>query len=89
MLPHSLYDSPTFAALEPIHIAILLLLIRKHNGHNNGGIALGVREVAQRCHCGKTTASRAFTRLQKDGLISITYKGHLVPEIGRPDAATR
>ena len=55
----------------------------------NGGIALGVREASQRCHCGKTTASRALARLQTAGFISIAYKGHLVPDIGRPDVATR
>jgi hypothetical protein len=89
MLPYTVYDSPQFAALEPIHIAIFLLLIRKHNGQNNGSITLGVREAAKRCHCSQATACRALGRLQKDGLISITYKGHLVPEIGRPDVATR
>jgi hypothetical protein len=89
MLPHAVYDSPAFAALKPIDIAVLLLLIRKHNGHNNGGIALGVREAAKRCHCSQMTACRSFARLQKAGLISATYKGHLVPEIGRPDIATR
>jgi DNA-binding transcriptional regulator YhcF (GntR family) len=89
MLPHAVYDTPTFAQLKPIHVAILLLLIRKHNGYNNGAIALGVREAANRCHCSQMTACRAFTRLQNDGLITATYKGHLVPEIGRPDIATR
>jgi len=89
MLPHAVYDSPTFAALKPIDIAVLLLLIRKHNGHNNGGIALGVREAARRFHCSQMTACRSLARLQKASLISATYKGHLVPEIGRPDVATR
>jgi hypothetical protein len=89
MLPNAVYDSPAFAALAPIHIAMLLLLIRKHNGHNNGAIGLGVREAARRCHCSQATACRALERLQKDGFISATYKGHLVPESGRPDAATR
>jgi hypothetical protein len=89
MLPYGIYDSTAFAALEPIHIAILLLLIRKYNGHNNGGITLGVREAGGRCHCSQATACRAFARLQKDGFISVAYKGHLVPEFGRPDAATR
>jgi hypothetical protein len=89
MLPHAVYDSPTFAQLKPIHVTILLLLIRKHNGYNNGAIALGVREAAKRCHCSQMTACRALTRLQEDGLITATYKGHLVPEIGRPDIATR
>jgi hypothetical protein len=88
-LPHSVYDSPEFQALKPIDVAVLLLLIRKHNGHNNGNIPLGVREVATRCHCGKTTASQALKSLQDAALITATYKGHLVPEIGRPDVATR
>jgi hypothetical protein len=88
-LPHSVYDSPEFQALSVIDIAVLLLLIRKHSGHNNGNISLGVREVAKKCHCGQTTACRALRSLEKAGLITSTYKGHLVPEIGRPDVATR
>lgn len=89
MLPHSVYDSPAFEALQPIDIAVLLLLIRKHNGHNNGSITLGVREAAGRCHCSQATACRSFAQLQKADLISVTYKGHLVPEAGRPNAATQ
>ena len=88
MLPCAVYDSPIIAALLPIHIAMLFLLIRKHNGHNNGAISLGVREAARRCHCSQATACRALARLEKDGLISAT-SGHLVPELGRPHAATR
>jgi hypothetical protein len=89
MIPHAVYDSPTFAALKPIDIAVLLVLIRKHNGHNNGAIPLGVRETARRCHCSQMTAYRALARLEKSELITAVYKGHLVPEIGRPNAATR
>jgi hypothetical protein len=88
-LPHSVYDSPEFDALKPIDIAALLLLIRKHNGHNNGNISLGLREVVKRCRCSQATAWRALKSLQDAGLITATYKGHLVPEIGRPDVATR
>lgn len=58
-------DSPAFATLKPIDIAVLLLLIREHNGHNNGGIGLGLREIASRCHCSFSTASRALDRLKK------------------------
>jgi hypothetical protein len=43
MLPYAVYDSPAFAELKPIEIAVLLLLIRKHTGHNNGNISLGLR----------------------------------------------
>jgi hypothetical protein len=88
-LPHAVYDSPAFEALSPIEIRVLLAVLYKFNGHNNGGISLGVREVAARCRCGQTTATRSLTQLQKAGLITATYKGHLVPEPGRPDIATR
>jgi hypothetical protein len=89
MLPHAVYDGPAFATLKAIDIAVLLLLIRKHTGYNNGGISLGKREAARRCHCSEATAWRALYRLQKANLITATYKGHLVPEVGRPDVATR
>jgi hypothetical protein len=89
MLPHAVYDSPAFVALRSSDIVVLLLLIRKHNGYNNGDIPLGVREVAKKCHCSQATACRSLARLQKSSLINATYKGHLVPEIGRPDIATR
>jgi hypothetical protein len=88
-LPWEIYDSPEFQALKPMDIAVLLLLIRKHSGHNNGNISLGVREAATKCHCSQMTACRALKSLQDAGLIAVTYKGHLVPEIGRPDVATR
>ena len=89
MLPHAVYDSPVFVALRPIHLAMLLVLLRRYSGFNNGNIALGTRAAAERCHCNQSTACRAFAHLQAVGLISATYKGHLVPEIGRPDVATR
>jgi hypothetical protein len=88
-LPYTVYDSSAFAALKPVEIAVLLLLIRKHTGYNNGNISLGVREVVKRCHCSQMTAWRALKNLQAADLITATYKGHLVPEIGRPDVATR
>jgi hypothetical protein len=89
MLPYGVYDSLGFTALRPIHLALLLALIRKHNGRNNGAIAFGIREAARRCHCGKSTAARALADLQTAGLISAVYRGHLVPEVGRPDATSR
>jgi len=88
-LPYAVYDSPAFETLKPIDVTVLLLLIRKHNGYNNGNISLGVREAAAKCGCGKASTQRALARLQQSGLVAITYKGHLVPEIGRPDAATK
>ena len=89
MLPHAVYDSPAFAILLPTDIAVLLLLIRKHNGRNNGDISLGLREVTAKCRCGKTTAVRALEHLQEAGLIHCVRKGHLVPAVGRANIASR
>jgi hypothetical protein len=86
---HPRYHVHSFAALKPIHIAVLLLLIRKHNGHNNGANSLGLREVVNRCHCSQATAWRVLKTLQQAHLVSMSYKGHLVPEVGRPHVATR
>jgi hypothetical protein len=83
------FDAPEFDKLQAIDVRVLLLLIRKHNGHNNGAIVLGLREVVNRCHCSQATAWRALNSLQSANLISISYKGHLVPEVGRPDIASR
>src|SRR4051794_38105898 len=85
-IPKDAYDSPAFRSLRPVEIAVLLLVASKFNGHNNGAIVLGLREAAARCHCSKSTASRALARLQETRLITMTYYGHRVPEIGRPDA---
>lgn len=88
-LSHNVYDSPAFQALRPVEIAVLLLLLRQFNGRNNGAIPLGVREAARKCHCSIATACRALARLQELRLITATYRGHMVPEVGRPDAPTR
>jgi hypothetical protein len=88
-LPYAIYDSREFQALSTTDIAVLLLMVRKHDGYNNGNISLGLREVVKRCHCSQMTAWRALKNLQAADLITATYKGHLVPEIGRPDVATR
>ena len=86
---HKVYDSPEFQALVPNERAILWELIRKYNGFNNGNLSLGVREAAKKCHLGQMAACRALARLQESGLISATYKGHLVPDYGRPNVPTR
>lgn len=88
-LPHAVYDSPAFQSLVPVERAVLFLLLRKFNGRNNGAIPLGVRDAAKDCHCGQMTACRALARLEEIGLIICTHKGHMVPEVGRPNAPSR
>lgn len=88
-IPKAAYDSPAFRSLRSVEVAVLLLLASKFNGHNNGALPLGIREAARRCHCSASTAHRALAGLQETGLIALTYRGHMVPEIGRPDAPTQ
>src|SRR5215471_1207389 len=56
-LPHEIYDGSAFKTLNHGDIVVLLLLRRKFNGHNNGAIALGVREAAAKCDCSMTRAA--------------------------------
>jgi len=89
MMRHSVFDTPEYALLSSIERDILWLLIRRFDGFNNGNIPLGVREVERWCKCSRTTACQAFKNLQTANFISLTYRGHLVPEIGRPNATSR
>lgn len=74
-LPHDVLCSPGFLAASPAARAVLLELIRLHNGSNNGRIGLGVREAAARCNISKATASRAFQELADCGLVELVEKG--------------
>lgn len=74
-LPHDVLKSPGFLATSPPARAVLLELIRLHNGSNNGAIGLCVREAAERCKVSKSTASRALQELDDYGLIDQMTKG--------------
>lgn len=88
-MPHRIYDSAEFKALPHSAVGVLLLLCRKYTGFNNGSISLGVREAAATCKCSQMTACRAFRKLVIAKLIECTHKGHMVPDIGRPDIASQ
>jgi len=59
----SVIDSAEFVDLSDVATRILIKLLRLHNGHNNGNIALGSREAARWAHCGQRTACRALSEL--------------------------
>lgn len=88
MVPHCVFDDPKFIALSPVEKVILFLLIRRHNGKNNGEISLGVREAAKWCHCHQATACRALQTLEQAGFLTAVYKGHLTGIAGQ-NIATR
>lgn len=69
-LPHWVYDSAAFRSLKPGPRTVLLALIRRYNGSNNGRIGLGVREAMTECCVrDKDTISSYFQSLEQKGLI--------------------
>jgi hypothetical protein len=78
-LPHRIFDSVEYRALQPIDRDILALLIRRHNGFNNGKIPLGNREAAIWWQVDQSTACRSLQRLERAGLVQCTDKGRRGP----------
>lgn len=74
-IPHSVMDSPGYAATHTPARAILLELAKRYYGSNNGRIALSVRDAAKGCRIGVNTAARAFGELVDCGLIECVEKG--------------
>jgi Fe2+ or Zn2+ uptake regulation protein len=74
-LPHDVLDSPGYLGTSPAARAVLVELVRLHNGRNNGGIALGVRLAATRCNVSPATVARALQELGDAGLVDCIAKG--------------
>lgn len=70
MLENYVFDSLAFRTMKVGPRALLLELIRRHNGSNNGSIALGVRAAAQLLDVSKDTASKYFGVLIERGFIA-------------------
>jgi hypothetical protein len=89
-LPNDIVDNDAFAGLSPVATRILILLIRRFNGYNNGRIPCSIREAALWAHCRPNTAMRKFDELERAGLVTMTSKGHFVL-VGQStkDSATR
>jgi hypothetical protein len=71
-----MYDSPAFRSLRPGPRAVILALLRRYNGNNNGSIALGVRDAAIDCGVrDKDTVAGYFAELERKGFIVATRRG--------------
>ena len=65
-------------AIEPISSGatrLYILFLRRYNGHNNGLIALSVREAMGWCKCAQATAHAYLKELQLHGLIEPVVVG--------------
>lgn len=67
-----------FRKLEHIDVRIIIILMTRYNGYNNGQISLGLNDIVKECKCAKMTASDAMKRLQDTKLIERTYLGHTI-----------
>ena len=68
-LPFAIIDSEAYRSLKPPAKAILIGLIRRYNGNNNGYIPYGCREAASDNSISLNTAARNFHALEASGLI--------------------
>lgn len=75
-LPYFLLVSAAWRSLTPQARAVFLEVAMLHNGHNNGFLALSVRDAASRANISKDTATRCFAALRDRGFLVCTAKGH-------------
>ncbi|WP_426041682.1 hypothetical protein [Brevundimonas sp. TWP2-3-4b1] len=74
-VPNPVYDSLAFGSLPPACVAVLLAVVRRYNGKNNGYIGLAVRDAAEAVNINKDTAGQAFHTLMDLGFIEQAAKG--------------
>ena len=70
-----LLRSQAWRSLSAQSRAVLICLMDRYNGSNNGRIALSVRSAAAECRITKDTAARAFHELQDRGFIKLVTPG--------------
>lgn len=75
-LPYGMLRHPNFLALSGSALKVLLFMVTKHNGFNNGKIALSYDDMAEALHIGKATALRACEDLEYYGFIRLKKAGH-------------
>lgn len=75
MLPQAIYDSEEFASLSPAAVRVLLVLIRAHNGTNNGALPCGQAYLGKSAGMSSKTISAAVKALVEVGFVVITRPG--------------
>jgi hypothetical protein len=71
-LPHVLLDSPAWRRLSPRARAVLIELLKDHNGYNNGNIGKSYREIGKAIGTSNfRTIANAITELVKYGFVAI------------------
>jgi len=67
--------SAAWEDLTPVERQLYVELKRVYDGRNNGRIALSCRDAGDRLQIGKSSAARAFEKLQSNGFIAVAKQG--------------
>lgn len=72
-LPHVVQDSEAYRTLDPVARAVLLAVLRRFNGRNNGQIFVSFDEIGHDLNTTNRRAiGRSFAQLVQRGLIEVT-----------------
>ena len=82
MLDRELVRGDTFVALSSHATRLLIAIVDKHNGKNNGNIPYSVAEAMRWLHCWDKTATKAFQELIAADLIEMTAKASFTNKVG-------
>ena len=74
MLDYMLLDCPAGQSLKPGELAILIRIMQRYHGENNGRIAMSNRDAALLANVNKDTASRHLRSLCEKGFIRVKKK---------------
>jgi hypothetical protein len=75
LLDHNLLDSEAFRALSAPAVKVLVIIMRRYNGANNGEISFGVRE-GEAYGLSRNITAAALEDLQNKGFLVCTRPGH-------------
>ena len=68
-------DTPAYQSLSPNARCILMELMKRYNGFNNGNVGLGCREAGDAIGRSRNTSMRAFKELEDRGFIKCRELG--------------
>lgn len=76
LLHHWMLKSLAFRHLPGNAFKLMAVLALRYTGHNNGEIALSLRDAAREVGCSLNHATKLFRLLQSRGFIDVTQRGH-------------
>lgn len=74
-LDYGMLDCPAGKSLRPGELAILVRMMQRYHGENNGRIAFSCRDAARLAHVGKDTAAKHIRALCRKGFVRVKKQG--------------